>query len=320
MAVRTSDFDYHLPRELIAQTPMEPRDHSRLMVVCRADGSIRHRRFYDLPDFLRPGDVLVFNDSRVIPARLYGRRIGTGGRVELLLLGRRSPGLWRSLVRPGRRMREGDAFEVPGPGDGGGIRGEVVGVEPDGTRTVRLWGEDNLRQVGVVPLPPYVHEPLQDVERYQTVYARVEGSVAAPTAGLHFTSELLDRVRAKGVETVFVTLHVGWDSFRPVKAEAPSDHVMHAEYWELDRQAADAVNRAKREGRRVISVGTTAVRLLEQAALLGGADGGPLAAGSGWADLFILPGVPLSRGGRPGDQLPPSPVHPADADLRLRWP
>ena len=294
--MQTSDFDYHLPKELIAQVPMEPQDHSRLMVVSRDGGSIEHRHFYDLPRYLRPGDVMVFNDSRVIPARLHGTREGTGGRVELLLLGRVSDGMWRALVRPGRRMREGSAFEVSG-GGAHKMRGEVVQVEADGARTVRLSGEEHLDEVGVVPLPPYVHQPLDDVERYQTVYARVAGSVAAPTAGLHFTEGLLKQIQALGVETVFVTLHVGWDSFRPVATEEVASHKMHTEYWELGQEAADAVNKARREGRRVISVGTTAVRLLEQAAALAfqgkakAADSEhKIAAGSGWADLFIYPG------------------------------
>ena len=288
--MKTSDFDYLLPRELIAQTPIEPRDHSRMMVLSRADGSILHRRFDDLPSVLRRGDVLVFNDSRVFPARLRGSRTGTGGAVELLLLSRQSPGVWRALVRPGRRMRVGAAFEVPGRGEGDGISGEVLQVEPDGTRVVELSGQGNLHRVGEVPLPPYIHEPLADTERYQTVYARAEGSVAAPTAGLHFTPALLEDLRVLGVETVFVTLHVGWDSFRPVKEEDPSCHRMHSEYWELGREAADAISQARREGRRVISVGTTAARLLEQAAALRSDFDGSLAPGSGWADLFILPG------------------------------
>ncbi len=288
LRVRTSDFDYHLPQELIAQTAVEPRDSSRLMVVSRADGLIQHRRFYDLPEYLRAGDVLVFNDSRVIPARLYGVRIGTGGRIELLLLNRVSLGMWRALVRPGRRMREGIAFEIPDPSGKDGMRGEIVEVEPGGIRLVRLEGEENLGRVGVVPLPPYIREPLKDSERYQTVYARVEGSVAAPTAGLHFTPALLERVRSLGAETAFVTLHVGWGTFRPVKDEDVSSHHMHEEFWELGQEAADAINRARRDGRRVISVGTTAVRLLEQAARLSG--GGALAAGAGWADIFITPG------------------------------
>ena len=293
--MKTNDFDYHLPKELIAQTPMEPRDHSRLMVVSRDDGTIQHRHFYDLPEYLRPGDVMVFNDSRVMPARLYGTRDGTGARIELLLLHRTSPGMWRALVKPGRRMRQGEAFEVAGSGRK--ISGEVVSVEEDGSRTVRLSGEEHLDALGVVPLPPYIHQPLEDAERYQTVYARVAGSVAAPTAGLHFTPALLERIRSIGVELAFVTLHVGWDSFRPVKTEDFTKHKLHSEYWELGRDAAEAVNRAKREGRRVVSVGTTAVRLLEQAAAVAGDAGGEadgaqraVAAGSGWAELFIYPG------------------------------
>ena len=292
--MKTADFDYRLPQELIAQTPIEPRDHSRLMVVDRADGSVHHRRFYDLPDLLRPGDVLVLNDSRVFPARLHGIRSSTGGTVELLLLERRSPGVWRALVRPGRRMREGVTFEIPG-GDGEGMAGEILGVEPDGSRLVRLVGEDNLHRLGAVPLPPYIHEPLADTERYQTVYSRADGSVAAPTAGLHFTPALLESLRSIGVETVFVTLHVGWDSFRPVSDEDPSRHEMHSERWELGREAAEAINLARREGRRVVSVGTTAVRLLEQAALQNQPEEMPakrqrVEKGGGWADLFILPG------------------------------
>ena len=322
--MKTSEFDYNLPRELIAQTPMEPRDHSRLMVVSRNDGSIAHRHFYDLPELLRRGDVLVFNDSRVIPARLHGRRAGSGGRVEVLLLNRVSPGTWRALVRPGRRLGEGTTVVVPRREGGDGVTVEVLRVESDGTRTVKLSSDDDLAHIGVLPLPPYIRRPLEDPERYQTVYARDEGSVAAPTAGLHFTPGLLERVRSIGAETVFVTLHVGWDSFRPVKTDDPTSHEMHSEFWELGRGAADSINRARRDGRRVISVGTTAVRLLEhaaalsshatqatartgpvsgcpnpiteQATLIGCANPmtdqhrGEISAGSGWADLFILPG------------------------------
>ena len=353
--MKTSEFDYDLPRELIAQTPIEPRDHSRLMVVSRDDGSIVHRHFYDLPEFLRRGDVLVFNDSRVIPARLYGRRAGSGGWVEILLLHRVSPGTWRALVRPGRRLGEGTTVVVPGRDGGDGVTVEILRVESDGTRVVKLSADDDLARVGVVPLPPYIRRPLEDAERYQTIYAREEGSVAAPTAGLHFTPTLLDQVRTLGAETVFVTLHVGWDSFRPVRTDDPTAHKIHSEFWELSHSAADAINRARREGRRVISIGTTAVRLLEQAAALfqepeaevdpaagsrggarqaadqaGGLNGGAprpadqagapsggshheddpvganngihqttdqyrtkLTAGSGWAELFILPGYPF---------------------------
>ena len=284
-ALRTSDYDYELPEPLIAQTPIEPRDQSRLMSLCRTDGSIRHHRFYDLPELLRPGDVMVFNDSRVMPARLRGKR-STGGAIELLLLSRISPGVWRAIGRPGRFLRAGAAFEVTG--EGGSMRGEVLEIEPEGERIIRLDGAERLHDVGEVPLPPYITETLADPERYQTVYAREEGSAAAPTAGLHFTDELLERVRAMGIQTIFVTLHVGWGTFRPVKTDDPTEHTMHSEYWELSSEAADAIRSAKSEGRRVISVGTTAVRLLENAASLS-SDGIPQA-GSGWADIFITPG------------------------------
>ena len=287
--MKTSDFDYALPERLIAQTPIEPRDHSRLMVLSRRDRTMHHRRFHELPEFLRAGDVMVFNDSRVFPARLHGTRVDGGGRVEVLLLRRVEPGIWEALVRPGRRMRPGTVFEVSD-----GVRGQVVGVETDGTRRVQIVGEEHLNEVGTVPLPPYVHTALDDAERYQTVYSRGEGSVAAPTAGLHFTKGLLKRIRDMGVELVFVTLHVGWDSFRPVRTEDITSHMMHSERWELGPGAAQAINRAKAEGRRVVSVGTTSVRLLEQAALTRAERDGPddevVAPGSGWADLFIYPG------------------------------
>ena len=284
--MRTSDFDYRLPDELIAQTPVEPRDHSRLLVLHRDTGRTEHRRFHDLPEYLRAGDVMVFNDSRVFPARLQGRSADTGGQVELLLLHRRRPSIWKPLVKPGPRMRLGAKFEVSGA-NGAAISGEVIDVESDGSRTVRLSDEDPVHQLGVVPLPAYIHEPLTDEERYQTVYSRVLGSVAAPTAGLHFTEALLDRIRDVGVETVFVTLHVGWDSFRPVQHEDPRLHELDSEHWEITAEVAQVINTARREGRRIISIGTTAVRMLEHAATLGG---DPLEAGSGWADLMILPG------------------------------
>ena len=287
--LKTSDFDYELPPELIAQTPVEPRDHSRLMVVRRAGGRIRHARFYDLPEYLRPGDLLVFNDSRVIPARLYGTSVPSGARIELLLLERLGDGAWRSLVKPGRRMREDAEFAIEGAGRT--VTGRVAVVNGDGSRDVALSDEDHLAEMGIVPLPPYIHEPLADPERYQTVYSRVAGSVAAPTAGLHFTPGLLDRVRETGAELAFVTLHVGWDSFRPVTLEDIASHDMHSEYWEIGPDAADSVNRARAEGRRVISVGTTAVRLMEHAAALhDGPDGNVVEPGSGRADLFIYPG------------------------------
>ncbi len=286
----TSDFDYHLPPEMIAQTPMEPRDHSRLLVMDRVTGRLVHRRFFDLPEFLRPGDLLVFNDSRVFPARLLGRHEPSGHEIELLLLTRLGEGKWRSLVRPGRRMREDAEFVVADRDRVIELRGRVVEVEEAGTRIVSFEDENLLRDVGAIPLPPYINETLEDSERYQTVYSNVEGSAAAPTAGLHFNNGLLDRLREMNVERAFVTLHVGWDSFRPVKSDLANEHEMHSEYWELSESAASMINNAKSEGRRVISVGTTAVRLLENAALQ---DSGPdsfLKPGSGWVDLFITPG------------------------------
>lgn len=282
-------YNYDLPQELIAQTPIEPRDGSRLMVVNRAKRRFEHRVFTDILEYLRPGDVMVFNDSRVFPARMYGVRADTGAKIELLLLQRRSPGVWHTLARPGRRMTPGTSFELHG--DELAIEGEVMEAHDDGSRTVRLSDEERLDEIGVVPLPPYIQEPLEDPERYQTVYARERGSVAAPTAGLHITPRLLERIRCHRVETAFVTLHVGWATFRPVQVEDITGHEMHAEFYTLSETSTETINRAKREGRRVIAVGTTTVRLLEYAATLGGEEGpDTLAAGSGWADIFIYPG------------------------------
>ena len=285
----TSDFDYHLPPELIAQTPMEPRDHSRLLALDRT-GGVSHRAFRDLPSLLAPGDLLVFNDSRVFPARLLGRLADSDREIELLLLSRIGDGLWRTLVKPGRRMRKGVEFVVEGGQGSVRVTGRVLEVEDSGTRIARFDDDSRLHDAGIIPLPPYIRETLDDPERYQTVYSNVEGSAAAPTAGLHFTRRLLSELRDVGVQTAFVTLHVGWDSFRPVKSESAADHEMHSEYWELSESAAAAINRAKSDGRRVISVGTTAVRLLENAAILNLDSDGLLKAGSGWVDLFITPG------------------------------
>ena len=283
--MRTSDFDYHLPEHLIAQTPLEPRDHSRLLVVDTATGELSHRHFYDIGHFLQPGDLLVLNNSRVLPARLKGRRSGTGGAVEVLLLHREDEGLWKAMVRPGRRLGPGAAFEIDG------VSVDVLEDLGDGTRLIRMSDEGVIRDSGEVPLPPYIHTPLADGERYQTVYASAEGSAAAPTAGLHFTPELLDDLRLKGIRLAQVTLHVGIDTFRPVRSEQPGKHKLHSEYFQLDEQAAQEINQAKADGRRIICVGTTSVRLLEQAALLAEVHGfATLAAASGWADLFILPG------------------------------
>ena len=300
------DYDYSLPPELIAQTPIEPRDHSRLMVVHRADRKIEHRRFTDMPEYLRSGDVMVFNDSRVFPARVYGIRKNTGSKIELLLLHRKSDGVWQALVRPGKKMTVGAVFELSGGGYT--INGEVIEVRGDGSRTVHLSSEEHLDDVGIVPLPPYIREPLTDSERYQTVYSRDKGSVAAPTAGLHFTPDLLDRIRSIGVETAFVTLHVGWATFRPVETDDVTQHDMHSEYFCIDEQASETINSAKSEGRRIITIGTTAARLLEHAASLvedektGKFPVRPepvegqstqhkvVEPTSGWADIFIYPG------------------------------
>jgi len=305
--MRTSDFDYNLPQDLIAQTPLEPRDSSRLLVLSRSTGRIEHTRFTRIMDYLRPGDLMVFNQSRVIPARLYGLRADTGGRVELLLLNRESPGVWRALARPGRRLRPGDkvVLEPPSGRDGdkspqylpivkggeGGFDVEILSSEEDGIKRVRLSSEDAIASLGSVPLPPYIHRRLDDPERYQTVYARQPGSVAAPTAGLHFTEPLMEQLRAFGVELAFVTLHVGLDTFRPVQDEDPSKHTIHTEYFELSAKTAAALNRARADGRRIIAVGTTSVRVLEHVTQrMAEQERQLLTADSGQADLFILPG------------------------------
>lgn len=287
--MRTSDFDYDLPEELIAQTPLEPRDHSKLMLVDRDVGALSHDRFFNLPKYLRQGDVLVFNDSRVISARLFGSRDDTGNKIELLLLSRLREGVWRALVRPGRRMRENDSFIIHDRNDNKSeMTGHVLEVEDSGSRIVEITNEFLVEEIGNIPLPPYIHEKVSDPERYQTIYAKSEGSVAAPTAGLHFTEELMSNIQDKGVLTEFVTLHVGWDSFRPLKNENIFDHKMHSEYWYLSNETAIIINEAKREGRRIISVGTTAARLLEN--VFEKQNGYPIREGSGWADIFITPG------------------------------
>ena len=287
--MKTSDFEYELPQELIAQTPVEPRDHSRLLVLHRDDGSIEHRRFFEIADFLVPGDVLVLNDSRVIPARLKGCREG-GGKAEILLLHRLGEGLWEALVKPSKHIDVGNKIELI---DDNGKTGEVSGIvlqrNEHGLRTIRFDDERALEKLGHTPLPPYIHTPLGDSERYQTVYARAKGSVAAPTAGLHFTPQLLDSFKEKGVEVVFVALHVGLDSFRPVRVEDPHLHPMHSEYGELTEESALKLSQAKSEGRRIVCVGTTTVRLLEQAALAAD-ETQILKPFKGWTDLFILPG------------------------------
>ena len=282
--MKTSDFDYKLPLGQIAQTAIEPRDHSRLMVLSRKDGNMEHRYFYEVGDYLRSGDILVCNDSRVIPARLLGRKVDGGAKVELLLLRRLERGVWETLARPGRRLKAGTKLEL---GEGSIIEAQVIEKKETGTVIVTFPDEEALEKAGAVPLPPYIHTPLTNPERYQTVYAQEKGSVAAPTAGLHFTPELMDRLKGKGVRFVFVTLHLSLDSFRPVQVDDPAEHVIHKEYGELTPEVARELNQAKAEGKRVICVGTSAVRMLEHAAR-GNEDG--VKPFTGWVDLFIWPG------------------------------
>lgn len=281
-----SEFYYDLPQELIAQTPIKDRDHSRLLTLDKETGAIAHRIFSDIYDMLQPGDVLVLNDSRVIPARIYGVKEQTGAVVEFLLLRRLELNRWECLVKPGRRARPGDRFSF---GEGR-MEGEVRAIAEEGIRIVDFFCEGDmlaaLDEIGNMPLPPYIVEKLEDKERYQTVYAREPGSAAAPTAGLHFTRELLARLEQKGVEIVYVTLHVGLGTFRPVKEKTVEEHKMHTEFYTVSAEAAERVTRAKQEGRRVIAVGTTSCRTLESAA-----DGkGGIRAGSADTGIFIYPG------------------------------
>jgi S-adenosylmethionine:tRNA ribosyltransferase-isomerase len=287
--MRTSDFDYDLPVELIAQSPVEPRDSSRLMVLTRHTGAIEHRRFHEIIDYLEPGDVLVFNDSRVIPARLKGRKMGGGAMVEILLLRRLEPNLWEVLARPGKRLQIGSRIEIAGDSRSDlFIQAEITRAGDRGTRVVRFSDESLLFESGEVPLPPYIHTPLGNLERYQTVYARVSGSVAAPTAGLHFTPELIYRIERKGVECLFTTLHVGLDTFQSVKEEDPLEHTIHKEYGVVERNVANRLSKARCDGRKIICVGSTSVRIIEQAARA--SRGMEIEPFEGWTDLFILPG------------------------------
>lgn len=294
--METSQFDYDLPEELIAQTPVEPRDASRLMVVHRDDERIEHRTFRHITEYLEAGDLLILNQTRVIPARIFGRKAGTGGKVELLLLQRQDDQLWEALVR-GKRLRPGTSIELGTPDGTDTLAAEIVAETESGGRLVRFRQPVGplLDELGTIPLPPYIHQPLADPERYQTVYGRVEGSVAASTAGLHFTPELLLDLRRMGVEMAFITLQIGLDTFRPVKERRVEDHKIHTEWYELAASVAEQINRAKLEGRRVIAIGTTAVRALESAAGDCAPDGKACAwqsvsAYSGATDLFIYPG------------------------------
>lgn len=284
--MRTADFAYDLPEELIAQDPLEDRSSSRLMLLDKETGQIRHQTFHDIPDFLRAGDCLVINDTKVIPARLIGRREDTGGRVELLLLKRRANDVWESLVKPGKKARPGMRLSF---GDGL-LQAEVQEIIEEGNRLIHFEYEgifeEILNQLGQMPLPPYITHTLQDKNRYQTVYAKYEGSAAAPTAGLHFTEELLEKIRQRGVNIAHVTLHVGLGTFRPVKVENVEEHHMHTEFYRVSEEAAELINRTKQNGGRVICVGTTSCRTVESAA-----DGhGMVRAGEGDTAIFIYPG------------------------------
>lgn len=284
--MKTSDFYYDLPQELIAQTPMEKRDGSRLMTLDRRTGETGHRHFYDLPSLLRPGDCLIMNDSRVLPARLLGRRLPGGGACEVLLLTDKGENVWECLVRPGRKLRAGARMTF---GDGS-LTAEVAEELADGNRLVRFAYEgiflEVLERLGKMPLPPYIKEELQDQERYQTVYSKVLGSAAAPTAGLHFTPELLRELASKGVNLGYVTLHVGLGTFRPVKEEAIEDHDMHSEFCTVPPETAELINRTKAAGGRVICVGTTSCRTLESWA----GEDGRMEARSGWTNIYLYPG------------------------------
>ena len=290
--MRTSDFDYYLPQELIAQTPLETRDNSRLMVLERSNASLSHLKFFEIVDYLSSGNVLVFNNSRVIPARLSSRKTDTGGKLEILLLRQLDSRVWEALVRPAKRTMVGSRLELAGDTVSGNVQdsviAEVVEVRENGVRVISFSDERMLMSLGRIPLPPYIRTPLLDPERYQTVYADVAGSVAAPTAGLHFTPQLIDRIRSKGVNCLFITLHVGLDTFLPVRESTPLDHKIHREYGVLDQETARHLSQAKREGRRIICVGTTTVRLVEAAAQASNAM--HMQPFQGWASLFILPG------------------------------
>ena len=284
--MKKSDFYFDLPERLIAQHPLEQRDASRLMVLDRRDGSVTHRHFRDLLEYVQPGDCMVFNNSRVIPARLMGHAVGHVTPIEVLLLTDKGDGLWECLTRPGKKTRTGVELTF---GDGL-LTATVEAVQPDGNRLIRFHYEgiflEILDKLGTMPLPPYTKEKLDDPERYQTVYSKTPGSAAAPTAGLHFTTELLDALKAKGVKLAFVTLHVGLGTFRPVKEDEITDHIMHSEYYIMDEETAGIINDTRAAGGKIWAVGTTATRTLETIA----ADDGTVRAQSGWTDIFIYPG------------------------------
>lgn len=284
--MKTSDFYFDLPEELIAQTPLEDRSNSRLMVLDRKTGDVEHKIFKDVIDYLNPGDCLVLNNTRVIPARLIGEKVDTGGKIEFLLLKRTEKDVWQALVKPGKRAKIGTKFSF----GNGKLIGEVVGLAEEGSRLVKFYYEgifeEVLDELGNMPLPPYITERLEERERYQTVYSKHNGSAAAPTAGLHFTNELLESIKAKGIDIAFVTLHVGLGTFRPVKVDDVLAHEMHSEYYMVDKEAAEKINRAKKNGNKVICVGTTSCRTVESASN----ENGEIVESSGWTNIFIYPG------------------------------
>ena len=284
--MRTSDFYYELPQELIAQDPLEDRSSSRLMHLSMADGSIEHRHFRDILDYLNEGDTLVINDTKVIPARLIGSKVETNAKIEVLLLKRKENNVWETLVKPGKKAKVGAKISF---GDGL-LMGEVIDVVEEGNRLIKFdfdgIFEEILDQLGQMPLPPYITHQLEDKNRYQTVYAKHEGSAAAPTAGLHFTKELLEKIQEKGIEIARVTLHVGLGTFRPVKTENILEHHMHSEFYTVTQEAADKINTARKNGGKIIAVGTTSTRTLESV----GTEDGTVKACSGWTQIFIYPG------------------------------
>lgn len=284
--MRVSDFNFELPEELIAQVPLENRDESRLMVVDKSTGELEHRKFKDIIEYLKAGDCLVLNNTRVIPARLIGEKQGTNAKIEFLLLKRIDERRWEALVKPGKRLKEGAKVSF----GNGELTGTVQEIKENGNRVVEFEYEGIfetvLDKLGQMPLPPYIKEKLEDKERYQTVYSKASGSAAAPTAGLHFTNKLLNDIKAKGVSVVFLTLHVGLGTFRPVKVENIEEHDMHSEYYELSAEGAEIINKTKEKGGRIIAVGTTSSRTLETIAN----EQGQVKEQSGWTDIFIYPG------------------------------
>ena len=284
--METKDFDFYLSDELIAQTPLKNRDSSRLLILDRETGEVGHDYFYNIVDFLSPGDCLVLNDTRVIPARLIGEREDTGGKIEFLLLKRTESDTWQTLVKPGKRAKLGNRFIF---GDGL-LHAEIININEDGSRVIKFEYEgifeEILDRLGQMPLPPYITKKLEEKERYQTVYSKNRGSVAAPTAGLHFTKELLKKTEEKGVKIAYITLHVGLGTFRPVKAEKIQEHRMHSEFYIVDESAVDIINKTKARGDKIIAVGTTSCRTLESIA----DRDGKVKPGSGWTDIFIYPG------------------------------